>query len=528
MIKIEKDVFYMSAGETCYVLKSADGKLMHVYFGKRVEPEDDLLSLGVEPSEEFSVEITAGKSTAPCGFIVDGAEVLPEKPSGELTLVGGKTLKVSLVDGVNKLRAELYYTAYSRGGYTRRTVIYNDGKKAASLSVRTAISTDMERLSACDGLSGFKAVGSADCNEKTGEAYGFLCPYLDGEVKIEKAGGKSLVGCAEEVALAPGESYYSPEILAVYSDLGIGGMSRIFHDVLRETIKGEVERSQTALFLPSMPKGKVAEAAEQACELGYDFVAVDFVKYETEIAELSKACAEAGIKLGLRISQSGIKKKEGSADLFSAVEQAIISHGIRYVLVELSGSPEEKPIAAAVYNLRARLADSSPDTVVEWGKTTKADKAAALCFPLCVMRNVVTPTGGALKSMFDYATLGLLAYAFDPTEIQEGVKRAVRAQILSYQDDAPVVMNGDLYRTEGGKCSVCVSKDKSRAYAVCDIGKDPTTVKLVGLDEHNIYRVRELNKAFSGAALMYYGITLPTSEEPTTATLHLRQVADYE
>ncbi|MDE7107660.1 MAG: GH36 C-terminal domain-containing protein, partial [Clostridiales bacterium] len=120
---------------------------------------------------------------------------------------------------------------------------------------------------------------------------------------------------------------------------------------------------------------------------------------------------------------------------------------------------------------------------------------------------------------FDVASLGALGYEFNPMELSDGIKRAVRAQILSYQDDARCVLRGDLYCNDG--CRMAVRKDKSRAYAVC--ASKGERVKFIGLDEHNLYHVRELNKTFSGAALIHCGIALGEG----THVFHILQVADW-
>ena len=73
------------------------------------------------------------------------------------------------------------------------------------------------------------------------------------------------------------------------------------------------------------------------------------------------------------------------------------------------------------------------------------------------------------------------------------------------------------------------SKDKSKAYAVCVNAGGRARVKLRGLDERNLYHVRELGKIYSGAALVGYGIPLPEGAGKNTSfAFHLGQVADYE
>ncbi len=549
MIKIENDIFYMSAGETCYVLKNVGGKLKHVYFGKRVEPEDDLSALGGTYGDEFECATLGGK---PTDFVLDSAEVLAKKPSGDLMLSGGKTLKIVLRDKKNALKAEILYTPYSRGGFSRSTIVYNESASQLSLGMMTQSIVQIGSPVKTE-FDGFKVTGIADCNDRVGEAYGFLCPYLDG--KIELRDGYAL--CEQNAGkLAPGKNFRSAEMLAVYSDHGFGGMSRVFHDILRECLGYEYQstrRSQTALFLPSMPCEKVKAAAANAYELGCDVMAVDFGEYEErEIAQIAEACRAVGISPGLRVNTDGIKKpsaacvaeckplgtgyfidktdENAASSLMTAVERVVRENGIRYVLTEFAGSPKEKALAAAVYRMCASLRADMPEVCIEWGNTIDPiGKNISLCFPPCVLRAVVRPSKRNLKQAFDRATFGALAYEFDPASVSDDIKRAVRAQIFSYQDDAPIVMNGDLYLLNGdGFNKMSVTKDKSKAYAVCTTRAAGGRVRLYGLDEHNLYHVREKNKTFSGAALMYYGIDVPASEEQSTVAFHIRQVADYE
>lgn len=542
----------MSAGETCYVFKNVGGKLVHVYFGKRVEPEDDLSALGGDNArDEFVCPVLGNGKTS--NFVFVGSEVLPEKPRGALTLGGGKTLKITLRDEANKLGVELYYTPYPRGGYSRRTVVRNDGNTAVTVgTVVQSVVIDGCKAETSDGTYGFVSAVSEGCNARYGEAYGFLCPFPGGETEARTHEGVTTVESRARVGkLEAGEEYVSPELLSVYADCGRDGMSRVFHDILRESpaVKYNAKRSRTTVFLPSMPSKAVRAAAERAYELGFDTLAVEFGEYsETEIEEISAACKEVGIAPGLRIESAGIKKfsaacvpqckplgtgyyidksdAEASSALIGAAERIIRANNISYVLAEMSGAPNALAFATAVFGMSTALARDMPDTTVEFCNFANDSHMPYECYPPCVLRNIVKlDPPQNLKQRFDRATFGRLAYEFDPNTADGNVKLAVRAQILSYQDDASTVVDGDLYGIgDAERCLISVSKDKSRAYAVCDT-TERAVVKLCGLDEHNLYHVRELDKTFSGAALMYYGVTLPESQ---SVTLHLRQVADYE
>lgn len=568
MIKIENDVFYVSAGEACYIVKTDGVALLHVYYGKRVEPEDDLASLGGEYKPEFAISsVTRGGKKITPRFEFAGAEVLQDKPFFGPTLDGQKTLKVSLIDKDNKLALDSYYTPYPRGGFSRRVVIKNDGdgavkigevkltvplefKHVVTVGAGGSIDTDSESRA----MKNYAAVTACNADENAGETYAFLNPFCDGEVTAER--GNSSVVCSDGGGtIEPDGIYYSPELLTVYADTGISGSARVFHDILRECMyDGGAGRIRTVLFLPDCDEQKATAAALSAYELGCDVIAFDGGRYShAALARISAECKRVGIGLGVRLSAeingdsafydgAYCMKKDGgyrvnltagSADkLVGAIGRAVESHDLKYVMLDLPKIGPSPSLARAIYSVKHELKKSFPELKVEWGLSTgDMHLGFAACYPGVAVRTVVKPLPqDGFKLRFDCATIGELGYEFNPTESDDGLKRAVRAQILSYQDDAPTVMNGDLYheRFDGGYYMSSVSKDKSRAYAVCVVNKSGGRVMLVGLDEHNLYNVRETGKTYSGAALAHYGLTLPATDKKSSFVIHLRQVADYE
>ncbi len=557
MIKTNNGEFYMSAGETCYTLRVSDGLLVSSYFGKRIEPEDDLSALGLRTHPEFTVPtvVCDGKKLR-CALTFSNVEICGEKPTGGLA--GGKTLKITFRDADIGLRAELYYTPYPRGGYTRRIVVTNFGGRPLTVSglqmisgvnggcvavdtesggnnkIQTARSVKQRKFTA-KHAENFAAVTESECGSVCG-AYGFLCAYGDGSIttEITDGGVRIYAGDGGSNKLAPGESCVSPEMTVVYSDRGVDGMLRVLHDILREAFGGDrLSRSKTVLFLPETFRGKATEAAAAVCELGCDVMAVDINAYsDGGLAEFSAACRSTGISLGLRVSAENTDAVS-VAELEIAVASAVKRYGAGYVMITDSDAAKSFAKARAVCGLYTGLRKTFPELTVELSEVSGSDCRHSACYPPCSVRNIVKllPESG-LKSRFDRATFGGLGYEFDPISAGAEIKRAVRAQIFSYQDDAPTVMLGDLYRAkiDGGSCRISVAKDKSKAYAVCELPEtDGARVALAGLDEHDLYHVRELGKTFSGAALMSCGIALPVAAADfDTYVLHLRQVADFE
>lgn len=583
MIKTDNGVFYLTAGETCYILKTANGgKLQTVYFGKRFEREDNLTALGYGVGNSADIligEICRGGKKLAAEFVVDGAEVLAVKPEiGAPALVGGKTLRICLSCAREKLRAEVYITPYPRGGFSRRTVLINDGEaitfKSQTLGGTLAEDVDIISVTSSgevvrsadgqkqsDGVGNFVIAATKNSSETYGDVYGYLCMYGDGTLFTEKSDGNGTsIVCrdGEKLKLCTGERYISPEVLSVFSYNGAGGMSRVFHDIIRESLGDKYfgKRRPIVLFCPDMSEKKMCEAASVAAELGLDVFAVDGGKTPAkELRKIGETCKSAGIKLGIKITPNKIEKNSAayvsgcteikpnvftvdfsdgqlSEKYIAELENVIEENGIEYLMIDV---PQDglKPFALGMYKLRAELAAKFPELFMEWNTVPQEMRyGKSMCYPPCIMRNLVEYEPDSFKARFDNATFGCLGYALNPLELSEDTKRAVRAQIFSYQDDAPTVMLGDLYRlesTSGGKCLMAVTKDKSKAYVVCLPSSAQSRVRLKGLDEHNLYHLRELDKTFSGAVLGACGVAVPPAKDGwSTFVLHIRQVTDYD
>lgn len=325
------------------------------------------------------------------------------------------------------------------------------------------------------------------------------------------------------------------------------------HDVLREFAEKRAfaDRPPVVLFCPPLEVGKAVKAASAASELGCDVFAVDVgTTARGDIPEIAAACKASGIKFGIFVKPDAILRngaaycdgcgKNGkrfsvdfsdgnAARAFCDTLSALIEQNdIEYLMIDLPRGGIQR-FARGLFDVRRTLAERFTELVAEWG-IVPVDRRIGrlLCYPPCMMRTAVEPDDGALKAAFDKATVGCLGYRFDPTALDADKKRAVRAQVFSYQNDAPTVMNGDLYVTRfvDGACMTSVSKDKSKAYIVCVNGGGMKRIHIDGLDRHDLYHVRELNKTFSGAALEYCGVPVPT--DAATYCLHIRQVADYE
>lgn len=515
MIKIYGNTYYMTSGEACYIAADC-GELKHVCCGKRIEPEDDASLLGcsaheVKELEDSDIEVCrAGKRVTP-KFVVRSAEIEDKRDIGVLpSLRGEETLKVSAFDGELGLELDMYYTPYIRGGIARRAEIKNISQKDFTLKKLMSGS-----VATCGGekteLGGISAVKTPS------GAYGIFTLYA-GEVETVFDGNRISSGAKlGEIKIASGESFCTPETLIVYSDNGVGGVVRAYHDIIREygVPQSRLEhRRSIVVYCPTDGNASLAaKRAEAACAMGADTVVIDIACGDKTVASYSAAVKDVGMKLGLI----------GGLNDAQRITELVRSCGAEYVELDFGVKTYDEAVRA--YALYVALKDEHPDIEIDFthgrsgGSATERLKERAYSpIPLCAVRNIVENDGLPLKTAFDVSSFGALGYKLDPASLNEGARRAIRAQILSYQDDAEIVKLGDVYDIGGG--IMTVSKDKSKAY-VATAG----AARLNGLDVHNLYHVRELGKTFSGTALSYYGIAEAGDE---TVTYHIRQVADYE
>lgn len=150
----------------------------------------------------------------------------------------------------------------------------------------------------CNSLTGtsshnrnpFLALCAHNADEDIGEAYGFNILYSGNfmqEVSVDYLGDTRVVAGIDDTGfswtLGAGESLVSPEVVMTYSDQGLGGMSRNFHDHIRQSI---IERKFAYSHRPivinsweasyfSVSEEKVLALAESAKDCGVDTVVLD-------------------------------------------------------------------------------------------------------------------------------------------------------------------------------------------------------------------------------------------------------------
>lgn len=122
-----------------------------------------------------------------------------------------------------------------------------------------------------------------------------------------------------------------------------------------------------------------------------------------------------------------------------------------------------------------------------------------------------------IETRGDVAMMGNLGYELDLTSLSESDKEVIAAQVAHYKDIRPVVQFGKHYRLinpEQGANEAAVQfvyEDKvvvTYVRTLSTIETIETTLKLKGLEEAATYRLQETGQVFSGAELMYAGLTV--------------------
>lgn len=287
----------------------------------------ELAFFGTGDYRECAIQIENSCGDRLSNLLYSGYDILEEKPSisSMPSLRGGKTLVIYLYDEIAELGANLYYTVYDDCDVIARRVEYvnNSDKEiklhraysftmslpcakydAISLYGGWANERQLERTPLHHGVFGidskrgassaclnpFMAIVEKDTTESFGNAYGFMLVYSGSfALKAEHtSGGDILVtGGINDFdfcwGLPAGEKFETPEVIIGYSPLGIGGMSREFHDALREHLIPKKHKSSPRPIVINnweatyfdFTEEKLCEIADAAAGLGIDTFVLD-------------------------------------------------------------------------------------------------------------------------------------------------------------------------------------------------------------------------------------------------------------
>ncbi len=213
----------------------------------------------------------------------DGHTIYDLKPNleGLPSVKGGQTIVVWVKDELHKIKVGLYYTVFEDlPVILRHTEIINESKKSVVLDRAYSFCVDMpdknwetitlpgahlrervmERTKLSHGtfvveskrgvssgqMNPFMAIVRKNTDEEQGEAYGYNFVYSGDFVfkaQIEQNEELRIVGGINDYdfswELKPNEKFTTPEVVMVYSNKGIGEMSRVFHDLYRNHLINE-------------------------------------------------------------------------------------------------------------------------------------------------------------------------------------------------------------------------------------------------------------------------------------------------
>lgn len=212
-----------------------------------------------------------------------GFEILSDKPliEGMPSLKQDDncdTLKITLVDDVTSVEVDLYYNVYNdRNVITRHSVIRNSGSKEVKITKALSCSFDLRdnkfnfmqlvgthceerhievtplrhgitkiesrRCTSSHMLNPFMALLRKDTTEYSGEVYGINLVYsgnYEGVIEVDQRHTTRVqmgIGSFDfEWPLKPNDSFYTPEVVLVYSSTGINDMSLQFHNLYNDCL----------------------------------------------------------------------------------------------------------------------------------------------------------------------------------------------------------------------------------------------------------------------------------------------------
>ena len=217
--------------------------------------------------------------------ITKGKPSLCGLPSFDTNTENTETLEIVLQDSVTGYEVSIFYSVFeNEDAITRHSVIKNTTDKPITLASAQSVSLDfphsdfdlitlhgawarerhIKRRPLCDGAisvesrrgaSGhqqnpFAALCSHDANEDNGDVYGFSLVYSGNfrtVAEVEQYGtARFQLGINPEnfsYYLEPQESFVTPEAVMVYSDKGLSGMSKSFHNMCRNHLGKSADKN---------------------------------------------------------------------------------------------------------------------------------------------------------------------------------------------------------------------------------------------------------------------------------------------
>ncbi|MBQ2759588.1 MAG: alpha-galactosidase [Clostridia bacterium] len=235
------------------------------------------------------------------------------------------TLEVETLDKVTGAKVTLIYTVFEKlSAMTRSLVIENTSDKSFEIERALSFSLDLptkdfelytlygrhnkervvEKRPLAHGLQGihskrgssshqhnpFMALLKLDGGEEHGDAYGFNLVYscnFTSQVEVDyNCSSRVTMGINPDDfgwTLAPSEKFYTPEAVLVYSDEGLGGMSRTFHKLYNTNlVRGPWKNKKRPLLINNwegtyfdFTDDKLFDIAKWAKSVGIEMLVMD-------------------------------------------------------------------------------------------------------------------------------------------------------------------------------------------------------------------------------------------------------------
>lgn len=333
--------------------------------------------------QEYPVGDVDYRNPAICVKFADGSRVCPLRyesyniKKGKPPITGlpsvytesddeADTLEICLSDSYSGLRVYLIYSVLQEfNAITRSVRIVNDGEDTVCLKKALSASVDFEtknfrfltlpgawgrerhieclplrygtqsigsrRGASSHQMNPFFALLEGNADEENGGVYGFNFVYsgsYSAGVEVDQLGqSRAYMGLPEENflwKLGCGESFETPEVVMVYSDKGLGGMSRIYHRLYRKRLVRGKYRDMVRPILANnweatyfdFDEEKIVALAKEAGKLGIELLVLDdgwFGKRDDDTSSLGdwfvniKKLPSGLGGLGKRVNDAGVK-----------------------------------------------------------------------------------------------------------------------------------------------------------------------------------------------------------------------------
>ena len=280
---------------------------------------------------EPSIEMNFVDGTRICDFlyesykVYDGENPLEGLPHAFKNNDDVETLEITLKDNITEITMILSYTVfYERDVITRSTRLFNNGTEAAVIEKLMSFNIDFKEsdfeIMTLDGkwirerhinirklkegtvfIDSKKGVSSANHNpffslkrkntdEQTGECYGFSLIYSGNHLGLAEVSPHDFTRVQMGInpfdfnwRLEPGESFQTPEAVLTYSDSGLNGMSRNFHELINNNIINPAWQGKERPILINnweatyfdFDEKKLLKLADEAVKLGMELFVLD-------------------------------------------------------------------------------------------------------------------------------------------------------------------------------------------------------------------------------------------------------------